>query len=375
MKKRFSLLMSVCLYILGISAQEANEGVDFMDNASFQEVLNKAKSENKMVFVDCYTEWCGPCKMMASKEFPQKQAGDYFNPKFVSVKIDMEKGEGPELCTRFDVHAFPTFLFMDSDGNLLHRMVGYSKIDKFIANVEEGLNGNGLVAYMKRYDNGERDMAFINEYIAELDKAYMKGKKVEVICDLVKDMSIDDLLNDTTRFEMFYDVLSSPMDRYDLSYTNPTFLMLYKHKADVAKVYGEKKTEALEQFWKVYPMTLFLHEGTDYKGVEQEKMDEYVRFMEEQGVKSSKDVIFEFELTKALLSENYENALAMLNNAGDLLEGMDAREMNWAINKLAKEVKSAEARQTLKAVTERCVAVSEKKGRNADDLKEAVKDL
>ena len=367
--------MSVCLYILGISAQEVNEGVDFMDNASFQEVLNKAKSENKMVFVDCYTEWCGPCKMMSSEEFPQKQAGDYFNPKFVSVKIDMEKGEGPELCTRFDVHAFPTFLFMDSDGNLLHRMVGYSKIDKFIAKVEEGLNGKGLVAYMKRYDNGERDMAFINEYLAELDKVYMKGKKVEVICDLVKDMTIDDLLNDTTRFKMFYGVLSSPMDRYDIPYNNPTFLMLYKHKSDVAKVYGEKKTEALEQFWKVYPMTLFIHEGMDYKGVEQEKMDEYVRFREEQGVKSIKDVIFEFELTKALLSENYENALTMLNNAGDLLEGMDAQKMNWAINKLAKEVKSAEARQTLKAVTERCVAVSEKKGRNADDLKEAVKDL
>ena len=78
-----------------------------------------AKQENKLVFMDCYTSWCGPCKMMTSKVFPQKIMGDYFNPRYVCVKFDMEKGEGVDLKTKYDVKAFPTFLCLDSEGNVL----------------------------------------------------------------------------------------------------------------------------------------------------------------------------------------------------------------------------------------------------------------
>ena len=61
------------------------------------EALAKAKAENKLVFMDCYTSWCGPCKYMTETIFPQEKAGEFFNPKFVCVKFDMEKGEGKEL--------------------------------------------------------------------------------------------------------------------------------------------------------------------------------------------------------------------------------------------------------------------------------------
>ena len=86
-------------------AQNASEGVQFIENQSFDQVLAKAKAEGKLVFIDCYTSWCGPCKMMATKEFPKKVMGDYFNPKYVSAKFDMEKGEGVQLAKKFDVNA------------------------------------------------------------------------------------------------------------------------------------------------------------------------------------------------------------------------------------------------------------------------------
>ena len=79
----------------------AQEGVNFRD-ITFEEALKQAKSENKLVFMDCYTSWCGPCKNMADKVFPQKAAGDYFSPRFVCVKYDMEKGAGVELAKKFE---------------------------------------------------------------------------------------------------------------------------------------------------------------------------------------------------------------------------------------------------------------------------------
>ena len=74
----------------------AQTGVDFQ-HLTFDEALAKAKAEKKLVFVDCYTTWCGPCKMMTTKIFPMKEAGEFFNPRFVCVKFDMEQGEWKEL--------------------------------------------------------------------------------------------------------------------------------------------------------------------------------------------------------------------------------------------------------------------------------------
>lgn len=81
---------------------------DFQD-LSLDKALEKAKVENKLVFMDCYTSWCGPCKMMAEKILPLKEVGEYMNGRFVCIKVDMEKGEGPKLAQKYQVSAYPTF--------------------------------------------------------------------------------------------------------------------------------------------------------------------------------------------------------------------------------------------------------------------------
>ena len=95
------------------------QGVHFED-LTLDEALAKAKAENKLVFMDCYTSWCGPCKWMATEIFPQKEAGDYFNPKFISVKYDMEKGEGLKLKDKYKPSGYPTFFIIRPDGRIQH---------------------------------------------------------------------------------------------------------------------------------------------------------------------------------------------------------------------------------------------------------------
>lgn len=106
-------------------------GIKFF-HGSFKEAKAKAKKENKLIFIDCYTTWCGPCKNMAKKTFVNKEVGDFFNKNFICMKIDMEQGEGITIQTNYSVEAYPTYLFIDSKGDVKHRDLGFIDAARFI---------------------------------------------------------------------------------------------------------------------------------------------------------------------------------------------------------------------------------------------------
>ena len=139
------MLLALMVCLVGTTyAQESNDGIKFVENMTFEQALALAKKENKLLFIDCYTSWCGPCKMMARDVFTQKIVGDYFNPKFVSLKVDMEKGEGIQLKDKFEVRAFPTFVILNGEGEILSRLVGGGKAEEFIERVKNSLSEKGL---------------------------------------------------------------------------------------------------------------------------------------------------------------------------------------------------------------------------------------
>ena len=79
------------------------QGITFLpEGATFQQAVEQAKISKKKIFLDCYASWCGPCKQMARNVFTQQSVGDFMNPSFVCIKIDMEKGEGPALQQKLD---------------------------------------------------------------------------------------------------------------------------------------------------------------------------------------------------------------------------------------------------------------------------------
>jgi len=126
------------------------QGINF-EAITLKEALAKASkpANKKFILVDCYTTWCIPCIQMANEEFPKKIAGDYFNPKFVSVKFDMEKGEGKEHAKKYGVQAYPTFLILDAEGNELNRVVGKSTAEEFIEKVKTALDPKNSISGLK----------------------------------------------------------------------------------------------------------------------------------------------------------------------------------------------------------------------------------
>ena len=156
------------LAFLAVSPMVWGQGVQF-EEISFEQALAKAKKENKMVFIDCYTSWCGPCKRMTKNVFPLQEVGEYMNPKFVNLKVDMEKGEGPELQRKYRVRSYPTFLILDAEGKVVHKFRGATGPKTFMANVGNAYGEEERFGYWEeRYDAGERDKNTLKNYVAFL---------------------------------------------------------------------------------------------------------------------------------------------------------------------------------------------------------------
>lgn len=115
----------------------AAKGINFSD-LSFEKAKAEAKKTGKLIFIDAYASWCGPCKMMDRNTFSNEKVGEIFNERFINLKIDMEKSEdGPMLSRMFRVTAYPTFLWVDGDGKLIKRELGYKTPEQFITVVQD----------------------------------------------------------------------------------------------------------------------------------------------------------------------------------------------------------------------------------------------
>ena len=112
--KKISLLL-----ILIISQQAFSQHSIKFEESSFASILAKAKAEKKLVFMDAYASWCGPCKLMEKNVFTDKNVADFYNKNFVNARIDMEKGEGRDLAIKYGVRSYPTFLFLNGEGDVV----------------------------------------------------------------------------------------------------------------------------------------------------------------------------------------------------------------------------------------------------------------
>ncbi|MBT2623454.1 MULTISPECIES: thioredoxin family protein [Chryseobacterium] len=94
-------------------------------NSSWKEVTAEAMKSGKYIFVDAYTSWCGPCKLLKSTTFKDKTAAAYFNKNFINYTVDMEKGEGIPLAKEWMINSYPSLIFFKPDGKMALKQIGY----------------------------------------------------------------------------------------------------------------------------------------------------------------------------------------------------------------------------------------------------------
>lgn len=142
------------------------QGLVFQEG-TLKDALAKAKQENKQVFVDVYTSWCAPCKMVAKNVFPQEKMGKYYNQYFINYQLDGEKGEGPDIVKKFGIKGYPTFLYLDGDGNLLYSFSGAKEVEGFLAEADKvsiTAKYGGWEKMQLDYKSGKSDSDFLWDY-------------------------------------------------------------------------------------------------------------------------------------------------------------------------------------------------------------------
>jgi thioredoxin-related protein len=167
------------LFFSGISIAQTYIGVKFEKNLTWNSIKERSKKENKYIFLDAYTTWCGPCKYMAAKIFTQKLVGTFINKNFISVAVQMDstKKDNQEIrdwykdarliASEYKIDAFPTFLFFNSGGILVHYIIGASaNSNAFLMKVKKALDPKTQILNLKNeFARGNRDSVFLRSLI------------------------------------------------------------------------------------------------------------------------------------------------------------------------------------------------------------------
>jgi thiol:disulfide interchange protein len=133
-------LVSVTLMSSGFLSKpteiKANTEISF-HTGTFSEALEIARNQNKPVFLDISTAWCGYCKRMKANVYTDSNVAGFFNTTFINVVVDAEKGEGIEIAKKYGAKGYPTFVFINPDGSISKQTSGYRNPEKFLALAKE----------------------------------------------------------------------------------------------------------------------------------------------------------------------------------------------------------------------------------------------
>jgi len=182
-----------------------SQGINFK-KISFEKALIEAEQTNKLVFIDFYTVWCRPCKVMDKEVFPLKDVGDVFNTDFISLKVNAESEKGKVIAKKYNVNAYPTFLYVNHKGTVVHKLTGGMSSKSFITEAEIATGKETLFTLKKTYASGERNPDFILKYLKALANAGEADQAAED--EFMTNMSKAQLLTEEI-FDLIYRLSTS----------------------------------------------------------------------------------------------------------------------------------------------------------------------
>lgn len=233
------IVLILFLAIIGVSSFAQDGGIEF-DHSKWEKILKRAKKENKLIMMDAYTSWCGPCKWMSANVFTDKNVGEFYNKNFICTKIDMEKGEGPKLSEQYNVRAYPTILFINSKGEKVHVGVGGCEPADFIELGKTALDDKANLAYLNsNYKKNKSDAKFMYNYFSILQDSY------EPLAD-----KLAEYWEGQTEEQMKSPENWQIINNFGSDVNSKEIKLLLNNEKDFAKLYGEK--EVSDKLFQIY---------------------------------------------------------------------------------------------------------------------------
>ncbi|MFY0608292.1 MAG: thioredoxin family protein [Cyclobacteriaceae bacterium] len=237
---RNSVCFGVLIFCTTFMAN-AQEGIEFRDIA-WQEAFEVAKTESKLVFLEGYANWSQPCQILEQYTFADQEVGAYFNERFVNMRLDMEDMPGALIAEEYEVTSFPVLLFLDADGNVVHRRCGAIASDELLTLGEDAIGEDNLSKLDSLFSAGNRENEFLVRYSELLAgacmdteflvKGYFEGLPHSEWTNETAWNMIN--LNVTDPFSEPFQYLMSYHDMYSLKYGKDTVdLKVYNTLLDV----------------------------------------------------------------------------------------------------------------------------------------------
>lgn len=165
------LLIAIAFLISGIAA---NAEVKFEPLTNWDKAKENARVQNKLIFIDCYTDWCSWCKVMDKKTFSTQNVGELMNKHFINYKLEMEKTElGPQVGMAFCITGYPSYLIFNNEGQLLTKISGYQEVEEWMKTIVPFTTGEKTQP-MKGYQDA-MNVKFPEFYVESFKKS--KDKK------------------------------------------------------------------------------------------------------------------------------------------------------------------------------------------------------
>lgn len=308
-----SILSFGILSILSVSAIAQKNNIAF-EHGTFSEIKAKALKENKLIFVDAYTTWCGPCKQMSKNVFTDATVAEHYNKNFINAKIDMEKGEGIELAKQYQVQCYPNLLFIDGNGNLVHRVAGSMPAKEFIALGEDAKNTEKQFSnYSRNYEANKNNTEFLLKYIEAREGTCLESD------DIVKDYFLQqkeaDLTNKSNWDMIMYHVTDPESKEFNYLIANrQKYYDLYSEKVVNGKLDAVNQSHLISII-KTKPFDEKLYSDTKAK-------------IETLNTPNTKLMFFETDLRLAEKTQNVTAYTKLAVDNVDLYYSKDAGKLN-----------------------------------------------
>ena len=296
--RRFFIILAL-LWTMSVIAHAQTQGIAFESTRSWKKIVEKARGENKLIFADCYADWCGPCKELASRVFTQKEVGDFFNSHFVNVQFNVEKdADGKANAARWGVTSLPTLVFIDPETEqVVGKLVGAGDAAWLLKGARDALDpAKRLDALVARYNAGEREPTFLSEFVRALGNAGMNDQVQQVVKGWLEGLPLDQLATPKAwqmimQFEN--DPLSKTLQRVREHIDQFYAIPLANQRAAV----DSKLTGAMVQTAMEFAM------NPNLAIYEQERYDSFITYLE-QAKESPGKMMASVWLNTSLLSRN-----------------------------------------------------------------------
>lgn len=265
-------------------------GIQFRSE-TWYDLMDLAKAENKMIFLDAYASWCGPCKWMSNNVFTDTEVGKFFNENFLSVKVDMEKGIGLELAKNYNINAYPTLLFLDSEGLMIHRICGARNVDALINEGKIAMTpGMRLRDCITAYnESADKNLGAFKSLLIKYDQACMDNEA-----------TIDEFFNDMNTSDLFSEDVWDIVIRYvDNPYSRPITLIIDDHSMFYEKFGSDAVDEKIFScFTDYYPKVLSQYDP--------EKIQEFDGYVQSISTNNVGKLVSYLELQRLKFEKKFE---------------------------------------------------------------------